>query len=283
MAAMQSLASASLNLLAAVPIWERLTPILETPPEVDDAKTAPSNLRGDVEISHVSFRYSEESPYVLSDLSLKISAGEFIAFVGPSGCGKSTLLRLMLGFEKPEKGSVYYDGQDLAALDVRLVRRQLGVVLQDSSLLPADIYRNIVGTSSRTIDEAWAAAEASGFADDIREMPMGMLTFVSEGGGGLSGGQRQRLMISRAIVNRPRILFLDEATSALDNRTQSVVTESLKKLRSTRVCIAHRLSTIIDADRIFYLEGGTIQESGTYAELMKRKGLFHEMARRQQA
>lgn len=281
--AMQSLAGASLNLLAAVPIWERLTPILETPPEVDDAKAAPSQLRGDIEISHVSFRYSEESPYVLTDLSLKISAGEFIAFVGPSGCGKSTLLRLMLGFEKPEKGSVYYDGQDLAALDVRLVRRQLGVVLQDCSLLPADIYRNIVGTSSRTIDEAWAAAEASGFADDIREMPMGMHTFVSEGGGGLSGGQRQRLMISRAIVNKPRILFLDEATSALDNRTQAVVTESMKKLRSTRICIAHRLSTIIDADRIFYLQGGTIQESGMYAELMKRKGLFYEMARRQQA
>ncbi len=281
--AVQSLAEASLNLLAVVPIWERLTPILETPPEVDDAKASPSRLRGEIEISHLWFRYTEDGPYVLRDLSLKIQPGEFVAFVGPSGCGKSTLLRLMLGFEKPEKGSLYYDGQDLSALDVRLVRKQLGVVLQDSSLLPADIYRNIAGTSSRTIDEAWEAAEACGFADDVREMPMGMHTFLSEGGGGLSGGQRQRLMIARAIVDKPRILFLDEATSALDNRTQAIVTESMNRMRATRICIAHRLSTIIKADRIHYLEGGAIQESGTFEELMARRGLFHEMASRQQA
>ncbi len=281
--AVQALGDASMNLLKAVPIWERLKPILETPPEIDDAKAAPSRLKGEIEISHLSFRYTSDGPPVLRDVSLSIKAGAFVALVGPSGCGKSTLMRVLLGFEKQDKGGIYYDGQDLTTLDVRLVRRQLGVVLQNSCVLPADIYRNIVGTSSRTIDEAWEAAESSGFAEDIREMPMGMHTFVSEGGGSFSGGQRQRLMIARAIVNKPRIIFLDEATSALDNRTQEIVTESLNRMRATRVAIAHRLSTIMKADRIFYLEAGTIVEAGTYDELMGLGGKFFELASRQQA
>lgn len=283
LAAMQALSEASLSLLRAVPIWERLLPILETLPETDESKSAPGTLKGEIDISHVSFRYGEDGPYILRDLSLKIRPGEFVAFVGGSGCGKSTLMRLMLGFEKPEKGSIYYDGQDLAGLDLRLVRQQLGVVLQESRVLPSDIYRNIVGTSSRTIDEAWEAAEAAGFAADIRQMPMGIHTYVSEGGGGFSGGQRQRLMIARAIVNKPKILFLDEATSALDNKTQAIVTASMDKMRSTRIVIAHRLSTIVNADRICYLQGGQIAEMGTYDELMKKDGLFAELARRQMA
>ncbi len=283
LAAMQSLSEASLSLLKAVPIWERLTPILTTEPEIDNTKAAPSQLKGEIEISHIHFRYTSDGPYTLRDVSLKIRAGEFIAFVGGSGSGKSTMMRLMLGFEKPEKGSIYYDGQDLASLDLRLLRQQLGVVLQDSRVLPADIYRNIVGTTSRTVDEAWEAATASGFADDIRQMPMGMHTYVSEGGGGFSGGQKQRLMISRAVVNKPKILFLDEATSALDNRTQAIVTESMKKMRSTRIVIAHRLSTIIDADRICYLESGELKEIGTYDELMEKDGLFAALAKRQMA
>lgn len=279
---MQALSDASLGLLKAVPIWERLAPILTTPPEIDDSKSAPGQLKGEIEISHVWFRYIEDGPWILQDVSLKIKPGEFVAFVGGSGSGKSTLMRLMLGFEKPEKGGLYYDGQDLATLDARLVRQQLGVVLQDNRVLPADIYRNIVGTSSRTIDEAWEAAEAAGFADDIREMPMQMHTYVSEGGGGFSGGQKQRLMIARAIVNKPKILFLDEATSALDNKTQTTVTQSMNKMSSTRIVIAHRLSTIQDADRICYLQNGVMAEVGNYAELMAKNGLFAELARRQQ-
>jgi ATP-binding cassette subfamily C protein len=220
---------------------------------------------------------------VLRDVSLKIAPGEFVAFVGGSGCGKSTLLRLMLGFERPSSGAIYFDGQDLSALDVRLVRQQMGVVLQISRVMPTEIYRNIVGMSSRTIEDAWVAAEMAGMAADIRNMPMGMHTYVSEGGGTLSGGQRQRLLIARAIVNRPKILFLDEATSALDNRTQSIVTDSMKRLDATRIVIAHRLSTIADADRICYLEAGRIAEMGTYDELMARNGLFAQLARRQMA
>ena len=192
-------------------------------------------------------------------------------------------MRLMLGFERSEVGSVYFDGQDLATLDLRLVRSQMGVVLQESRLLPADIYRNIVGSSSRTVQEAWEAAEKAGIADDVRAMPMQMHTVISEGGGGFSGGQKQRLMIARAIVHKPRILFLDEATSALDNKTQAIVTESMNRLAATRIVIAHRLSTIVQAERICYLEQGELKEQGTFEELMAKDGLFAALAKRQLA
>jgi ATP-binding cassette subfamily C protein len=268
-------------MLRIVPTWERLKPVVQTLPEIDATKTYPGKLKGELELAHVSFRYSEDSPWILNDVSIKMKPGEFIALVGGSGSGKSTLLRLMLGFEKPGKGGIYYDGQDLANLDVRMVRAQLGVVLQDSRLLPTDIFRNIVGTSSRTVQEAWEAATMAGLAEDIKAMPMGMHTYISEGGGGLSGGQKQRLMIARAIVNKPKVLFFDEATSALDNKAQAMVTESVNRLASTRIVIAHRLSTIIDADRICYLEHGVIKEQGTYKELMEKDGLFATLAKRQ--
>jgi ATP-binding cassette subfamily C protein len=249
---------------------------------VDASKVYPGKLKGEIEISHAHFRYIEDGPWVIKDLSLKINPGEFVAFVGGSGCGKSTLMRLLLGFEIATSGAIYYDGQDISSLDLRLLRRQMGVVLQASRVMPADIYRNIVGVSSRTLDEAWEAAEAAGMAQDIKAMPMGMHTYVSEGGGTLSGGQRQRLLICRAIVNKPNVLFLDEATSALDNRAQAMVTESMNRMEATRIVIAHRLSTVINADRICYLEGGRIAEMGTYDELMEKDGLFAQLARRQQ-
>lgn len=283
LAAMQALGDASMSLLRIVPIYERIKPILENEPEVDPSRGFPGRLTGDISISHVSFRYSEDGPYILRDLSLHIKAGEMVAFVGGSGCGKSTLMRLMLGFEKPSTGAILYDGQDMSSIDLRLLRQQMGVVLQQSRVMPTEIYRNITGTSSRTIEDAWAAAEAAGLAEDVRNMPMGMHTYVSEGGGTLSGGQRQRLLIARAIVNKPNILFLDEATSALDNRAQAMVTESMNKMKATRIVIAHRLSTIIDADKICYLDGGKVAEMGTYAELMAKNGLFAELARRQEA
>ena len=281
--AMQALGDASVSLLNVVPVYERLRPILQELPEVDRSKQPPAKLRGAIEISHLSFRYGADSPWVLRDVSLRIEPGEFMALVGGSGSGKSTLLKIMLGFELPEKGAVYYDGQDLSTLDVRLVRQQLGVVLQESRLLPADIFRNIVGSSARTVAEAWEAARKAGFDEDVKRMPMGMHTYVSEGGGGFSGGQKQRLMIARALVHKPKILFLDEATSALDNRTQAIVTESMNRLQSTRVVIAHRLSTIVDADRICYLEQGVIKEMGSYQELMEKDGAFAALARRQLA
>ncbi len=279
--AMQALGDASLSLLRIVPIYERLTPILSTLPETDRSKAFPGKLSGGIELSHLHFRYTPDGPYIVKDVTLKINPGEFVAFVGESGCGKSTLMRLMLGFEQPASGSIYFDGQELGSLDLRMVRQQMGVVMQQSRVMPTEIYRNIIGATSRTIDEAWDAAERAGFAEDIRNMPMGMHTYVSEGGGTMSGGQRQRLMIARAIVNKPKILFLDEATSALDNRTQAIVTESMNKMSATRIVIAHRLSTIKNADKICYCKLGQIVEMGTYDELMAKDGLFAELAKRQ--
>ncbi len=281
--AIQALGEASLNLLRIVPIFERLKPILVTEPEIDETKAYPGTLKGAIEIANVHFRYSEDGPWILQGISLSIEPGEFVAFVGSSGSGKSTLMRLMLGFETPDRGAIYYDGQDLASLDVREVRQQLGVVLQDAKVLPADIFRNIVGASDLTLEDAWEAARMAGLADDIKELPMGMHTYVSEGGGGFSGGQLQRLLIARALVRKPRILFFDEATSALDNRSQAIVTESMERLFATRIVIAHRLSTIVNADRICYLDRGRLAESGTFEELMELDGLFAALARRQMA
>jgi ATP-binding cassette subfamily C protein len=283
LAALQALGDASISLRRVVRLYERLVPILTTMPETDRSKQSPGKLTGEINLSQVHFRYDPDGPFVVKDVSLHIRPGEFVAFVGESGCGKSTLMRLMLGFEQPTSGSIYVDGQDLRSLDLRMVRTQLGVVMQQSRVMPCEIYRNIIGATSRTLAEAWDAAEQSGLADDIRSMPMGMHTYVSEGGGTLSGGQRQRLMIARAIVNKPKILFLDEATSALDNRTQAIVTESMDKMAATRIVIAHRLSTIQHADRICYLKNGQIAEMGSYDELMRHGGLFAELARRQMA
>lgn len=273
---------AALSTLQAIPLYESAKPILEAVPESSEARTRPAEMAGRIEVSQVSFRYIADGPLVLRDVTMRAEPGQFIAVVGPSGSGKSTLLRLLIGFERPSSGAILYDNHDLVDLDLLAVRRQMGAVLQHGRLLPASIFRNIAGASSQhTEDDAWEAAEAAGIAEDIRRLPMGMQTQVGEGGGAFSGGQRQRLLIARALVHRPRILLMDEATSALDNRTQELVTESLRRLRATRIVVAHRLSTIMEADRIFVLENGILTESGTYAELMDRRGDFWALARRQ--
>jgi ATP-binding cassette subfamily C protein len=269
------------SVLTLVPIYERLSPILETLPEVDESKAEPGELAGEIEFSHVSFRYQEDGPLILDDVSFRAKPGEFIALVGPSGAGKSTCLRLILGFEKPSSGSIYYDGQDVASLAVRSVRRQIGVVLQTGRPMAGSIVSNILGSSNLGIDAAWEAARLAGLEDDIKAMPMGMHTVISEGAETFSGGQKQRMLIARALVNRPRIILFDEATSALDNRTQEIVSRSLERLKSTRVVIAHRLSTIQNADRIYVMEGGRVVEEGSYDELIRRGGTFARLAERQ--
>jgi NHLM bacteriocin system ABC transporter ATP-binding protein len=275
------LSSSLISILKVVPLYERARPILTSAPEVTGTQADPRELIGNVDIHHLSFRYRDEGPLALRDLSLSIAAGQFVAFVGPSGSGKSTLFRLLLGFETPVGGAIYYDGQDLGELDIRAVRRQIGVVLQNARLTTGSIFRNIVGDGTLTIDDAWEAARRAGFEEDLNAMPMGMHTMVSEGGGGLSGGQRQRLLIARAIVRKPRLVLFDEATSALDNRTQAIVSQSLKALNATRVVIAHRLSTVMHADRICVLDKGSLVEMGTYNELMDLGGLFAQLANRQ--
>ena len=269
------------GILNIIPLYERAKPILQTLPEVDAAKHDPDDLQGGIEVNHVAFRYREDGPLVLRDVSLSFEPGQFVAIVGASGSGKSTLMRLLLGFEKPESGAIYYDGQDLSGLDIQSVRRQIGTVLQNGRVVDGDIFSNIIGSKPLTIDDAWEAARMSGLDEDIKAMPMGMHTFISNEGGGLSGGQRQRLMIARAVVSKPCILFFDEATSALDNRTQAAVSQSLESLKTTRVVIAHRLSTIRNADKIYVLEKGVLVQSGSYSELIEQEGPFRDLAQRQ--
>lgn len=267
--------------LSIVPILNRTMPILTTIKEVSIEKKDPSPLTGHIEASQLSFRYDKKGPNILSDISFEIKPNEFVAIVGHSGSGKSTLLRLLLGFEKPINGALYYDNQNLDRLDIKAVRRNFGVVLQQSRVLPGDILSNIIGSSPLTIDDAWSAAEMSGLADDIRAMPMQMHTFIVDGSSALSGGQRQRLMIARAIVKKPNIIFFDEATSALDNHSQACVIHSLEKRNITRILVAHRLSTIINADKIIVLDKGRIAKIGTFNELIGQKGVFKELAARQ--
>ena len=264
------------------PILEMASPILSTQPEVAEDKQVVEQLMGGIELNNVTFTYNENMPNVLENLSLKISPGQYVAIVGKTGCGKSTLMRILLGFEKPQRGGVFYDGKDIERMDLKSLRRKIGSVMQNGRLFTGDLYSNIVINNPRlTLDEAWEAAEMAGFADDIRSMPMGMFTLVSEGQGGISGGQRQRLLIARAIAPKPRILMFDEATSALDNITQKIVSESLEKLKCTRIVIAHRLSTIRQCDRIIVLDKGHIIEDGSYDELIARNGFFAELVERQ--
>jgi NHLM bacteriocin system ABC transporter ATP-binding protein len=282
MGAFASLAGIAISAASVPPLLEMVEPILKTEPEVTEKKEVLTHLSGSLEMSHVSFRYEENTPYVLKDFSLKIRAGEYVAIVGRTGCGKSTLIRLLLGFETPESGAVFYDGRDLAGIDPRSLRRRMGVVSQNGQLFQDNIFSNItISAPWLNMDAAWEAAEIAGIAQDIRDMPMGMHTIISEGQGGISGGQKQRILIARAIAPKPRILILDEATSALDNLTQKQVSEALDQLKCTRIVIAHRLSTIRNCDRILVMDQGRIIESGTYEELIAMNGEFADLVARQ--
>ena len=282
MGAFSALSKIALSVAQIRPILEMAEPFLKTAPETAEKREIVTHISGAIELDHVSFRYSDSTPYILNDLSLKIKPGEYVAIVGKTGCGKSTLMRLLLGFESPETGAVYYDGKDVNTLDLGSLRRNIGTVIQSGSLFQGDIYSNIVITAPQlTIKDAWEAAETAGIADDIRAMPMGMHTLISEGQGGISGGQKQRLMIARAVAPKPRLLLFDEATSALDNKTQRQVSESLDAMGCTRVVVAHRLSTIRHCDRIVVLDGGRIIEDGTYEQLIEKNGFFAELVERQ--
>ena len=277
-----ALAGIAAGLAQIKPVWDMAKPIMDTVPEVAEDKAVVTRLSGGIELNNVTFRYTDDMPPVLDDLSLKIRPGQYVAVVGKTGCGKSTLMRIMLGFETPQKGAVYYDGRDLKSLDLKSLRRRIGSVMQNGRMFTGDIYSNIVISAPwLTLDDAWEAAEIAGMADDIRAMPMGMHTLISEGQGGISGGQRQRLLIARAVAPKPKILIFDEATSALDNMTQKQVSESLDSMKCTRIVIAHRLSTIRQCDRIIVLDKGKIVEDGSYEELIAKEGFFAELVARQ--
>lgn len=271
------------NVLSQViPLYNRGKIIIETIPECLVDKSILSNPSGKISVDHVAFKYCTEGPEILKDISLEIRAGEYVGIVGTSGSGKSTLLRLLLGFESSEKGKILFDDKDINNLDLRELRKQIGVVLQSGKLMNDSIFHNIVGANLHlAMDDVWMAAKVAGIDEDIKAMPMGMHTFVMEGSGTISGGQRQRILIARAIVNKPKILFFDEATSALDNITQAKIKKSLDQFSATRVVIAHRLSTVKNCDRIIVLDQGIIKEEGTYEALMTQKGVFFELANRQ--
>ena len=282
MGAFLELSKLALSAAQIRPILEMAEPFLKAEPETSEGKETVTDISGGITMDHVSFRYDEDAPYILKDISLKVKPGEYVAIVGKTGCGKSTLMRLLLGFEKPETGAIYFDGKDISGLDPSSLRKKIGTVMQSSGLFQGDIYSNIVITNPElTLQEAWDAAEKAGIADDIRRMPMGMHTLISEGQGGISGGQRQRIMIARAIAPKPKLLLFDEATSALDNKSQKQVADALDQMGCTRIVIAHRLSTIRHCDRILVLDGGQIIEDGNYEELIAKNGFFADLVERQ--
>lgn len=280
--AFTALASVATTIANIRPSLELIEPLMNAEPECEENLETVTGLSGSIELSHVSFRYTNDGPMILDDISLNIPARQYVAIVGKTGCGKSTLLRLLLGFEKPVQGSIFYDRKDTRRLDMHSVRKKIGTVTQDGKLFQGSIFENItISAPALSVEDAWRAAEIAGIADDIRSMPMGMHTVVAEGAGGISGGQKQRIMIARAVAPRPKILFLDEATSALDNITQKNVSDALDQMRCTRIVIAHRLSTIRHCDRILVLDHGKIIEDGTYEELIAKQGFFADLVERQ--
>lgn len=280
--ALNSMTATIPDLAKITPLMKIAGPVLSNVPELQPDAPQVQYLSGNIEISDLSFRYGSESNWLFRHLNLRINAGDYVAIVGPSGCGKSTLLRLLLGFEHPQAGGVFYDNYDLSKCDKTSLRRLIGTCLQNGSLFSGDIFSNITITApNSTMDDAWRAAELAGIADDIRQMPMQMQTIVSEGNSSFSGGQKQRILIARALIANPSILLFDEATSALDNLSQKLVAEHLDKLDCTRIIVAHRLSTIRNCNRIIVLDKGAIVEEGNYEQLMAKEGLFYKMAKRQ--
>ena len=280
-AAVLGLANAINTSIDVVPLFSRMRPILEAPLEVEQHRVDPGPLSGAIAVRGLWFRHTREGPWVLENVDFDVRPGENVAIVGPSGSGKSTLLRLLLGLEMPTRGNIAYDDKDLKELDLRLVRRQIGSVLEGAGLFPGSLHDNIAGSAPLSREQVLEAVRLAGLEADIARMPMGLDSAVTDGGSQISGGQRQRVIIARALVNRPRLLFFDEATSALDNRTQAIVQRSIERMNATRIIVAHRLSTIRDADRILVLEAGRIVESGRCDELVAKRGAFHRLARRQ--
>ena len=277
-----SMSNTVMALLDMLAKFKRIKPLIDAERESSNGSVDPGILEGGIRLSGIQFRYHQDGPMILTDIDLEIEPGKFVALVGPSGCGKSTLFRLLLGFERPEAGQIMFDSYDLDSLSINSVRRQIGTVLQSAKINSGSILENISGNHKLAVEDVWTAVRDAGLQEDIEQMPMGLHTIISEGGGNISGGQRQRLLIARALAKDPRVLLLDEATSALDNTTQAIVTDSLNRRKVTRVAIAHRLSTIHNADKIIVMDQGRIDQVGTFEQLTQMPGLFASMMARQQ-
>lgn len=261
-------------LLSFIPFWERARPLFMTPVESSNDKAAPEALTGSCNIENVSFRYHENSPLILDNVSICIPAKAFIGIVGASGSGKSTLLQLLVGFETPSKGVISYDQYDMSHLNPKRLRQQIGIVSQGSNIFFGSIFDNIVCGADYTAEQIWEAVSMSMLKDELLELPMGLHTILSGGGSTLSGGQKQKLLLARALIRKPRMLLLDEATSSLDNQAQHAISENLKNLGVTRIVVAHRFSTIIKADQIYVIEKGKVTANGTFDELLIKSPWF---------
>jgi ABC-type bacteriocin/lantibiotic exporter with double-glycine peptidase domain len=262
---------------------ERIEDVMQAEPEQDpSAVTRAPRLSGRIEAEGLGFAYADGSPAAVEDVSVTIAAGQFVAVVGSSGAGKSTLAKLLVGLYQPARGRIRYDGIDLASLDLRSVREQLGVVTQAGELFGASIRENIaLGRPQMSLDEVIDAAKRAAIHDEIAALPMGYETILADGGASMSGGQRQRLALARALAAAPAIMLLDEATSNLDSVTEAAIQRSLASLRCTRVVIAHRLSTVVDADLILVMDRGRVVESGTHRELLSRGDVYRRLYERQ--
>lgn len=275
--ALTELGDTLLNIIGAVPLWEKMKEFADAEPEELSSKPDPGILQGEIRIDHLTFSYQSDVPPILKDISLVIRPGESVAFVGQSGCGKTTLLRLLLGFERLDQGSIYYDNKDMRGLNLQAIRRQLGVVLQSGAIFDGTILENINSGRHYPPAQVQEALDLIGAETFIQELPMGINTVLTNGGTSLSGGQRQMILLARAIVGRPKILILDEATSALDNHKQKIIYEHLNQLSMTQVIVAQRLDTIQHVNRIYVIDEGQIVDQGTFTELANKPGLFAEM------
>lgn len=265
-----------------LPAFQQMKPILNANPENESEGDSVEYLSGDVLFDHVSFRYAPDEPLILDDVTIRARPGEFIAIAGESGAGKSTLFRLALGLERPTAGAIYYDGRDLRHLNLKQLRRKIGAVPQSVGLHPQDLWDNLVSHhENANNEEVWHAARVAEIEDEIKNMPMGMMTMVGTSGSVLSGGESQRITIARSVMGSPKIMLFDEATNWLDNENQAEVMRNLTTLTSTRVVIAHRLSTLEQADRIYVLQAGRVVQSGSFSDLMDIDGVFKDLVRRQ--
>ena len=270
------------SLRSLKPLFKRFEPIMLEKPEYEEGCELPGEISGAIEINNVSFAYSKDEPNVLNNINLNIKSGEYLGIVGTSGSGKSTLMKLLLGFEKPTSGKIYYDNKDIEKIDKRELRKKMGVVLQNGKLITGSIYDNITITCpGASVSDVNRVVEQVGLKEDIEKMPMGLYTLLNEETSTISGGQQQRILIARALMSSPELLLFDEATSALDNITQSKVSDTLDRMNITKIVVAHRLSTIINCSRIIVMDNGSIAEEGTYDELMEKEGIFYNLASRQ--
>lgn len=250
-----------LSILHLLPGIKRLKPIIEARSEIATTKMMDIQLNGGVTFSHVNFHSAETGQLILNDVSFHVEPGKFIAFIGPSGAGKSSIFKLLLSLDLPSSGEIKINNENICQFNARQIRQQIGIVLQTTQLLPGTIFSNISAQTRLTLEEAWELAKIVGIEEEINKMPMKMSTYISDNASeSLSGGQKQKILIARALAIRPKILLLDEATSALDNRSQAHIYQQLQLMKITRMVIAHRYSTIVNADRIYKVNKGKIEE-----------------------